>query len=93
MKGGFGKDFYRKGNSVKRCRTLKIEKLLSKSTSQKSTPKTVDFDSVFDFLGPRAERPQELIFGVFFQLCAQRAQMTPVAGPTTSAKLKVTDLR
>ena len=40
---GFGKDFYRKGNSVKRsgpfsvnCRTLKIEKLLSSSPSRKS---------------------------------------------------------
>ena len=41
---GFGKAFYRKGNSVKRsghspnCRTLKTEKLLSSSTSQKSAP-------------------------------------------------------
>ena len=39
------------------------------------------FDSIFDFLGPGAERPQELIFGLFFQLWARRAQMTPVAGP------------
>ena len=39
------------------------------------------FDSVFDLLGPGAERPRELIFGLFFQLWAQRAQMTPVAGP------------
>ena len=40
------------------------------------------FDSGFDFLGFRAERPRELIFGLFFQLWAQRAQMTvtPVAG-------------
>ena len=43
-KGGFGKDFYRKGNSVKRSGPFseppdpKIEKLLSKSTSQKSAP-------------------------------------------------------
>ena len=43
MNEGFGKDFHRKGNSVKRfgpftlnCRTLKIEKLLSSSPSQKS---------------------------------------------------------
>ena len=44
MNEGFGKDFYRKGNSVKRSghsvnrRTLKSKKLLSKSTSQKSAP-------------------------------------------------------
>ena len=38
------------------------------------------FDSGFDFLGPGAERPRELIFGLFFQLWARRAQMTPVAG-------------
>ena len=37
---GFGKAFYRKGNSVKRSGPFspKIEKLLSKSTSQKSAP-------------------------------------------------------
>ena len=42
MNQGFGKDFYRKGNSVKRLghslnrRTLKIEKLLSSSPGRKS---------------------------------------------------------
>ena len=42
MNEGFGKDFYRKGNSVKRSghvvnrRTLKTEKLLSSSPSRKS---------------------------------------------------------
>ena len=38
MNEGFGKDFYRKGNSVKRFGpfALKIEKLLSSSPSQKS---------------------------------------------------------
>ena len=42
MNEGFGKDFYRKGNSVKRSGhsvnrlTLKIEKLLSSSPSRKS---------------------------------------------------------
>ena len=44
---GFGKDFYRKGNSVKRFgpfhslnpRTLKTEKLLSSSPSPKSAPR------------------------------------------------------
>ena len=44
MNEGFGKDFYRKGNSVKRSgdsvnrRTLKTEKLLSSSPSRKSAP-------------------------------------------------------
>ena len=38
------------------------------------------FDSVFDFLGPGAERPRKLIFRLFFQPWARRAQMTPVAG-------------
>ena len=39
MNEGFGKDFYRKGNSVKRSvnrRTLKTEKLLSSSPSRRS---------------------------------------------------------
>ena len=45
MNEGFGKDFYRKGHSVKRlghslnCRTLKTEKLLSSSPSRKSALK------------------------------------------------------
>ena len=39
------------------------------------------FDSVSNFLGPGSERSRELIFRLFFQLWAQRAQMTPVAGP------------
>ena len=37
------------------------------------------FDSVFDLCGRGAERLPELIFGLFFQLWARRAQMTPVA--------------
>ena len=37
-------------------------------------------DSVFDFLGPGAERPRELLFGLSFQLWGRRAQMTSVAG-------------
>ena len=47
MNEGFGKDFYRNGNSVKRSghsvnrRTLKTKKLLSKSTSQKSAPTAI----------------------------------------------------
>ena len=39
------------------------------------------FDSVLDFLGPEAERAKELIFRLYSQLWARRAQMTPVAGP------------
>ena len=45
MNEGFGKDFYRKGNSVKRSGPFseppdsEIKKLLSKSTSQKSAPR------------------------------------------------------
>ena len=44
MNEGFGKDFYRKGYSVKRFRPFteppdsEIEKLLSSSPSQKSAP-------------------------------------------------------
>ena len=44
VKEGFGKDFYKKGNSVKRSghslnrRSLKIEKLLCSSPSRKSAP-------------------------------------------------------
>ena len=33
----------------------------------------------FRLLGPRDREARELIFGLFFQLCARRAQMTPVA--------------
>ena len=46
------------------------------------------FDSVFDFLGPGAERPRELIFGLSFQLWARRAQMTPVAGKSFRNQLQ-----
>ena len=34
----------------------------------------------FRLLGPQAKRPWELIFRLFLQLWARRAQMTPVAG-------------
>ena len=58
----------------------------SKTESKRSQNswKTVNFDSFSTpfstFLGPGAERPQELISRLFFQLWARRAQMTPVAG-------------
>ena len=37
------------------------------------------FQLRFRLFGPRAERPRNLIFGLFFQLWARRAQMTPAA--------------
>ena len=69
-----------RGLSAPRPKSSKMESKKSQN-SWKNSLFWLFFDSIFDFLDPGAERPWELILGLFFHLWARRAQMIPVAGP------------
>ena len=70
MNQGFGKDFYRKGNSVKRSghslnrRTLKTEKLLSSSPSRKPALRLLDFQGRGGIISVVWWNLRPVIFGV-----------------------------